>query len=91
MDGQSIHANRHSLGRDDCELFTVRVVLVQLVDHLFAYALGSSASQLMDLLSVREVGVECPELAAAITEQDHQVVRLALLQLLPQDMFLHNS
>lgn len=82
VDGQGVHADRHSLGRDDGELLSVRAVLVQLVDHLLADALGSRARQLLYLFGVGEVGVERPELAAAVTEQDHHVIGLALLQLL---------
>lgn len=55
MDGQRIHAHRHSLGGNDGELFAVRAVLVQLVDHLLADALGSGARQLLDLFGVGEV------------------------------------
>lgn len=82
MDGQGVHADGHRFGGDDCELLSVRVVLVQLVDHLLADALGPGARQLLDLLGVGEVGVERPELATAVPEQDHQVVGLALFQLL---------
>lgn len=55
MDGEGIHTDRHALGRDGGELFSVRVVLVQLVDHLLADALGSGARQLYDLLRVGKV------------------------------------
>lgn len=82
VDRQSIHADRHSLGRDDGELLSIGAVLVQLVDHLLADALGSCARQLLYLLCVGEVRVERPELAAAVTKQYHQVIGLALLQLL---------
>ena len=82
VDGQGVHAHRHSLGRNDGELPAVRAVLVQLVDHLLADALGPGAGQLLDLLGVGEVGVERSVLTAAVPEQDHQVVGLALLQLL---------
>lgn len=82
VDGQGVHADWHSLGRDDGELLPVRVVLVQLVDHLLADALGARARQLVDLLRVGEVRVERPELAAAVAKQDDQVIGLALLQLL---------
>lgn len=82
VDGQGVHADRHGLGGDDGELLAVRVVLVQLVDHLLADALGARARQLDDLLRVGEVGVERPELAAAVAEEDDQVIGLALLQLL---------
>lgn len=82
MDGEGVHTDRHGLGRDGGELFSVRVVLVQLVDHLLADALGSGARQLYDLLRVRKVCVKCSELAAAVTKQDDQMIGLALLQLL---------
>lgn len=82
VDGDGIHADRHGLSGDDGELLPVRVVLVQLIDHLLADALGSSACQLYDLLCVGEVGVKGPELTAAVTKQYHQMVRLAFLQLL---------
>ncbi len=82
VDGQGVHADWHSLGRDDGELLSVGAVLVQLVDHLLADALGSGARHLLYLFGVGEVRVERPELAAAVTKQDHQVVGLALLQLL---------
>lgn len=82
VDGQGVHADWHSLGRDDCELLSVWAVLVQLVDHLLADAFGSCARQLLDLFGVGEVRVERPKLAAAVTKQDHHVVGLALFQLL---------
>lgn len=82
VDGQGVHADGHRLGGDDGELLPVRAVLVELVDHFFADALGPGARQLLDLFGVGEVGVERPELATAIPEQDHQVVGLALFQLL---------
>lgn len=82
VDGEGVHADRHGLGGDDGELLPVGAVLVQLVDHLLADALGSGARQLVDLFGVGEVRVERSELTAAVTEQDHQVVGLALLQLL---------
>lgn len=82
MDGDGVHADRNGLRGDDGELLPVRVVLVQLVDHLLADALGSGARQLDDLLCVGEVRVKRPELTAAVAKQDHQMVGLALLQLL---------
>lgn len=82
VDGDGIHADRNSLSGDDSELLSVRVVLVQLIDHLLADALGASACQLNDLLCVGEVRVKCPELTATVTKQYHQMVRLALLQFL---------
>lgn len=53
MDGQGIYADGHRLGRDDGELFAVRAVLVELVDHLVANSAWSRARELDDLLRVR--------------------------------------
>lgn len=52
MDGQSINTDRHSLGRDDGELLAVRVVFVELVDHLTADKAWPCAREFDDLLSV---------------------------------------
>lgn len=82
VDGQGVHADWHSLGRDDGKLLSIRAVLVQLINHLLADALGSGARQLLYLFGVGEVRVECPKLATTVTKQDHEVVGLTLLQLL---------
>lgn len=82
MDGQGVHAHRHALSRDDVELLAVRAVLVELVDHLAADGARPRARELDDLLGVRRVGVNGAELAAAVTEQDDQVIGLTLFQLL---------
>lgn len=82
VDGQGVHADWHSLGRDDGKLLSIWAVLVQLIDHLLADALGSCARQLLYLFGVGEVRVECPKLATTVTKQDHEVVGLTLLQLL---------
>lgn len=74
MNGDGIHADRNGLRWDDGELLSVRVVLVQLIDHLLADALRSSACQLNDLLCVGEIRVKRPELTAAVTKQYHQMV-----------------
>lgn len=82
VDSDGVHADRNGLSGDNGELLSVRVVLVQLIDHLLADALGSSACQLYDLFCVGEVRVKRPELTATVAKQDHQMVRLALLQFL---------
>lgn len=82
MDGQGIHADRHTLGRDDGELLAVRAVFVQLVDHLAADRARSSACELDDLLGVRGIRVYGAELAPAVAEEDDQVIRLTFFQLL---------
>lgn len=71
MNGQGVHTDGHSLGRYDGELFAVRAVLVELIDHLLGDAFWPSSSELVYLFCVRKVRVECPELAATITEEDH--------------------
>lgn len=53
MDGQRVHADRHTLGGDDGELLAVRAVFVELVDHLPADGARSGACELDDLLGVR--------------------------------------
>ena len=52
MDGQSVHAHRHTLSGDDVELLAVRAVFVELVDHLVADDSGPRATELDDLLGV---------------------------------------
>ena len=82
VDGQSVHADGHSLGRDDSELLPVRAVFVELVDHLQTDGPRSRACEFDDLLSVRWVRVNGTELAPAVTEEDDEVVGFTLLQLL---------
>lgn len=55
MDGQGVHANRHSLGRDNSELLAIRVVFVELVNHLPADGAWSCSCELDDLLSIWRV------------------------------------
>lgn len=82
MDGQCVHADRHRLGRDDGELLAVRAVLVEFVDHLGADGTRPRARELDDLLSLGRIRVDAAELAAAVTEKNDEVIRLALFQLL---------
>ena len=94
VDGEGVHAHRHRLGGDGGELLAVRAVLVHLVDHLLGDALGPRARQLVHLLRVGDEGVERAELAAAVPEQDQQVVGVAALQLLvtqEEDGLIHHS
>lgn len=55
MDGEGVHTDGHSLGRYDSELFAVRAVLVELINHLFGDAFRPHASEFVDLLCVRKV------------------------------------
>lgn len=70
MDGQSVHADRHTLGRDDGELFSVGAVFVDLVHHLVGDGSRSGACEFDDLLRLWRVRVNGPELTSAITEED---------------------
>jgi len=85
VDGQGVHADRHRLGGHHVELLAFRAVLVELVDHLAADGARPRPRVLDDLLRVRGVRVDAPELAAAVAEEDDQVVGLALLQLLRKE------
>lgn len=80
VNGQRVHADRHGLGGDNGELLAVRAVLVEFVDHLFSDALGPCTGELVNLLRVGEIRVKGSKLAAAVTEQNHQVVGFTLLQ-----------
>lgn len=71
MNGQGVYADRDGLRRDDRELFTVRAVLIEFIDHLLGDALGSCACELVDLFGVGEVRVERSELATTISEKNH--------------------
>lgn len=44
VDRERIHTDRHGFGRDQVELFPVRAVFVQFVDHFLGDALGPRAS-----------------------------------------------
>lgn len=84
VDGESIHAHRHGFGWDHIELFSVRAVLIEFINHFLGDALWPCPSQLVDLLRVGVVAVKCSELAAGIAEQDDVVVGITFLQLLQQ-------
>lgn len=76
VDRHRVHAGRHGLGWYLTELLLVRVVLVEAVDHLACDDLGADARQLVALLRLGAVSVEGAELAAAISEQNQEVVGL---------------
>lgn len=81
---ERIHTDGHGFGWDQVELFPVRAVFVQFVDHFLGDALRPRASQFVDFLRVGVVAVKRPELAAGITKQDDVVVGITLLQFLHQ-------
>lgn len=78
-DGDGVHTGGHGFGRDQAELLSVRVVLVQALDHLDRDALRPDSGQFGDFLRLRAVGVHRPELASAVTEQQKEVVGFGLL------------
>lgn len=82
MDGQGVHTDWHSLGWDDGELFAIRAVFVELVNHLPTDGAWASAGELDDLLGFWWERVNGAKLTPAVTEEDHQVVGLTLVQLL---------
>lgn len=81
-DGDGVHTGGHGFGRDQAELLSVRVVLVQALDHLDRDALRPDSGQFGDFLRLRAVGVHRPELASAVTEQQKEVVGFGLLHFL---------
>lgn len=82
VDGQSIYADWHRLGGDDCELLAVWAVFVQLVDHLLVNSTRSCPCELDNLLGVWWVRVDGTELTPTVTEENDQMIGLALFQLL---------
>lgn len=81
-DGESVHAHGHSFGRDGGELFPIRAVLVNGLDHLGDNDPGADASESHHLLGL---GVHCvngSELAAGVSEEDEEVVGRAFFHFL---------
>jgi len=81
-DGEGVNTHGHSFGRDGSELFAIRAVLVDGLNHLGCNTPGSDASEPHHLLSFRVHDVNCPELAAGISEEDEEVVGHARLHFL---------
>lgn len=88
MNGQRVHADRYSFGGNYSELLAIRAVLVEFVYHLLSDALGPCPGELLNLLRVGEIRIKGSELAAAVTEKNHQVVGIALLQFLKNRVLL---
>ena len=82
VDGHCVHGDGQGLCGHEAKLLAVAAVLVQLVGHLAGDGARPGAQELDDLLRVGEVTVNPPVLAAAVAQQDQQVVGFALLQLL---------
>lgn len=81
-DGERVHAHGHGFGRDDRELLAVGAVFVDGLDHGEANDPRADASQTYQFLRIRVHGVNCPELAARIPEEDEKVIGGALLHFL---------
>lgn len=74
VNGDRVSTGRESFSRYVAELFPVRIVFVKALDHLLGDRLQAYPGQLTDLFSVWAVGVQRPELAARVPEQDQEVV-----------------
>lgn len=83
-DGESVHAHGHGFGRDGGELFPIRAVLVNGLDHLGDNDPWADAGEAHHLLRLRVHGVNSSELAAGVSEEDEEVVGRALLHFLPE-------
>lgn len=84
-DCESVHAHGHSFGRDGGELFPIRAVLVNGLDHLGDDDPGADAGEPHHLLRLRVHGVNGSELAAGVSEEDEEVVGRALLHFLHEE------
>lgn len=84
-DGESVHAHGHGFGRDGGELFPIRAVLVNGLDHLGHNDPRADAREPHHLLRLRVHGVNGSELAAGVSEEDEEVVGGALLHFLPEE------
>ena len=81
-DGEGIDAHAHGLGGDGAELLPVWTVLVDGLHLGGANRPGTHAGQPHQLLGVGGRGVNAPELAAGVAEEDEEVVGGTLLHLL---------
>lgn len=81
-DGKGINTHGHGFGRDDSELFTIRTVLVNGLNHLRQDDTRADSSEAYHLVSFRVHGVNCSKLATGIPEQDEEVVGNAFLHFL---------
>lgn len=84
-DGESVHAHGHGFGRDGGELFPIRTVLVNGLDHLGDNDPRADAGEPQHLVCLRVHGVNGSELTAGISEEDEEVVGRALLHFLPEE------
>lgn len=82
LDGEGIHTHGHGLAGNLREALTVRAVLVDALDHGQSDGAWPVACQARQFLRLWRQGVQRPELAARITEQDEEVISFALLHFL---------
>lgn len=81
-DGEGIYAHAHGFGWDGAELLPVRTVLVDGLDLRGADGPRADPGQTHQLLGFWIHGVNTPELAAGVTEEDEEVVGRTFLHLL---------
>ncbi len=81
-DGEGIHTHSHCFRRDCTKLLPVWTVFVDGLHLGGANCPWAYASQSYELLGVWVHGVNTPELAAGITEEDEEVVGRTLLHFL---------
>lgn len=80
--GEGIHTHAHGFRRNGTKLLPVWTVFVDGLHLSGADCPWAHASQSHELLRVRVHGVNTPELAAGITEEDEEVIGRTLFHLL---------
>lgn len=81
-DGEGVHTHAHCFRGDGTKLLPIRTVLVDGLHLGGANCPRAYASHSNELLGVGVHGVNAPELAVGITEEDEEVVGRTLLHLL---------
>lgn len=81
-DGEGVHTHAHGFGWDAAKLLPVRAVLVDGLHLRGADCPRADPGQTHQLLGLGVHGVDAPELAAGVTEEDEEVIGWALLHLL---------
>lgn len=84
-DGKGVNTHGHGFGRDDSELFAIRAVLVNGLNHLRYDDTRADTSEAYHLLSFRVHGVNCSKLATGIPEKDEEVVGSTFLHFLRRE------
>lgn len=81
-DGEGVHTHAHGFGRNGAKLLPVWTIFVDGLHLGGANCPWADASQTYELLGVGIHGVDAPELAAGISEQDEEVIGGTLFHLL---------